>query len=48
MTDCVSFNSSGEDCDDKNVLDGDGCSIECRIEENFNCKGQLTEMAVAR
>ena len=30
-----------EECDDKNVLDGDGCSIECRIEENFNCKGQF-------
>ena len=28
----------GEECDDANLRDGDGCDVECRIEAVFNCK----------
>ncbi|KAH3797262.1 pappalysin-1-like [Dreissena polymorpha] len=30
---------SMEECDDRNAIDGDGCSMECRLEENFRCQG---------
>eukprot|EP01137_Pigoraptor_chileana_P008764 Opistho-2@56068 len=30
--------SIGEECDDGNVLDGDGCSSSCQVEENWACK----------
>ncbi|XP_030629408.1 pappalysin-2 [Chanos chanos] len=29
-----------EECDDRNLLDGDGCSRKCRMEPGFNCEGQ--------
>ncbi|XP_062849988.1 pappalysin-2 [Trichomycterus rosablanca] len=29
-----------EECDDWNLLDGDGCSKKCLIEPGFNCTGQ--------
>ncbi|KAG9338491.1 hypothetical protein JZ751_025725 [Albula glossodonta] len=29
-----------EECDDRNLLDGDGCSKKCRMEPGFNCDGQ--------
>ncbi|KAG7456967.1 hypothetical protein MATL_G00241530 [Megalops atlanticus] len=29
-----------EECDDGNLLDGDGCSKKCRMESGFNCDGQ--------
>ena len=28
----------GEECDDGNVLDDDGCNSECKIEEGWNCE----------
>eukprot|EP00794_Sanderia_malayensis_P010275 gene10275-11330_t len=31
---------NNEDCDDGNLRDGDGCSIQCRKEDVFKCKGQ--------
>eukprot|EP00795_Rhopilema_esculentum_P005888 gene5888-11220_t len=31
---------SGEQCDDGNLRSGDGCSIECKHEDVFKCKGQ--------
>ena len=30
----------GENCDDLNRLDGDGCSANCRIELGWNCSGE--------
>jgi len=27
----------GEECDDGNTISGDGCSKECKIEENYQC-----------
>lgn len=27
-----------EECDDGNVVSGDGCSSTCKIEDNFDCK----------
>ena len=31
--------SSSIGCDDGNLIDGDGCSKDCTVEENFVCKG---------
>ncbi|CAE7559633.1 GAT1 [Symbiodinium natans] len=28
---------AGEECDDGNLIDGDGCSRDCRIEDGFTC-----------
>lgn len=30
-----------EECDDSNLIDGDGCSKKCHKEMGFNCKGKL-------
>ncbi|XP_052790398.1 pappalysin-1-like isoform X2 [Mya arenaria] len=30
---------SGEECDDGNAADGDGCTLYCRLEDNFRCTG---------
>ncbi|XP_071111670.1 pappalysin-1-like [Haliotis cracherodii] len=30
---------SQEECDDDNAMDGDGCNVECKIEEFFHCQG---------
>ncbi|XP_004706871.1 pappalysin-2 [Echinops telfairi] len=32
--------SLGEECDDGDLLSGDGCSRMCRMEEGFNCVGE--------
>ena len=32
--------SEKEECDDGNLRDGDGCSIQCKNEDVFKCKGQ--------
>jgi cysteine-rich repeat protein len=29
--------SEGEECDDGNTIDGDGCSGECKIETDYTC-----------
>ena len=26
-------------CDDGNLIDGDGCSSDCQVEEGFQCSG---------
>ena len=26
-----------DECDDGNLVDGDGCSVECEIEEGYMC-----------
>ena len=31
---------NGEECDDGNVRDGDGCNVRCKKEEVFHCDGQ--------
>lgn len=28
----------GEDCDDGNQVSGDGCSLDCKVEEGFKCE----------
>uniref|UniRef100_A0A8C6TTY6 Pappalysin 2 n=1 Tax=Neogobius melanostomus TaxID=47308 RepID=A0A8C6TTY6_9GOBI len=40
----VSFRS--EECDDSNLLDGDGCSKKCHKETAFNCKGEPSQCYV--
>ncbi|KFW76341.1 Pappalysin-2, partial [Manacus vitellinus] len=32
--------SLGEECDDGDLLDGDGCSRKCKKEKGFNCVGE--------
>ena len=27
------------ECDDGNLIDGDGCSSKCKIEPNYSCMG---------
>lgn len=27
-------------CDDGNAADGDGCTMDCQIEEGFTCTGK--------
>ena len=31
----------GEECDDGDLLNGDGCSRACELEEGFNCGGEF-------
>ena len=31
-----------EQCDDNNVMSGDGCSGACKIEPFFDCQGEPT------
>lgn len=33
--------SLGEECDDGDLLSGDGCSRACELEEGFNCVGEF-------
>ena len=35
-----------EDCDDGNILSGDGCDVTCHIEHSFHCKG-MTENIIS-
>lgn len=37
-----------EECDDNNLLDGDGCSKKCRMETGFNCKGESISVSVVK
>lgn len=37
-----------EECDDSNLLDGDGCSKKCRMEMGFNCKGESILVSVVK
>lgn len=37
-----------EECDDSNLLDGDGCSKKCRMEAGFNCKGESISVSVVK
>jgi len=32
----------GEQCDDGNLLSGDGCDCKCKIEAGFTCSGGTT------
>ncbi|KAM8849560.1 pappalysin-2 [Spinachia spinachia] len=34
------FIQGAEECDDSNLLDGDGCSKSCQKETDFNCNGE--------
>lgn len=43
-----SFHCRLEECDDSNLLDGDGCSKKCRMETGFNCKGESTSVSVVK
>lgn len=36
------------ECDDGNLNDGDGCSHDCKVEENFLCYRQLEGPDVCR
>ncbi|CDW52559.1 Laminin G 3 and Notch and Sushi and Peptidase M43 domain containing protein [Trichuris trichiura] len=38
-SECVKYFRQREACDDGNVLDYDGCSMNCETEEGFKCKG---------
>lgn len=31
---------AGEECDDENLMDGDGCSPECKVEPGWSCSGE--------
>jgi len=31
--------SIGEECDDANVRDADGCNVQCKKEDVFHCTG---------
>ena len=35
--------TNGEECDDGNLRDGDGCNLKCKKEDVFHCKGTCTE-----
>lgn len=35
-----------EECDDRNLLDGDGCSKKCHIERGFNCYSEPSQCYV--
>lgn len=37
---CRFCRSQGEECDDMNKINGDGCSLFCRQEVSFNCIGK--------
>lgn len=40
--------SFGEECDDGNTIDGDGCSSECRVETGYTCEnGTCAEITPA-
>jgi pappalysin-1 len=30
---------TGEECDDGNIRDGDGCNVRCKKEDVFHCQG---------
>lgn len=38
---CGNKRQIGEDCDDGNLNDGDGCSSSCTIESGYSCIGNF-------
>lgn len=38
--------STGEMCDDGDLLNGDGCSRACALEEGFNCVGEFSGLCL--
>ncbi len=36
---CWTSFQSGEECDDGNAINGDGCDLLCKMEEFYSCKG---------
>ena len=34
---------SGEECDDGNVIDGDGCSSDCLLEIGYEVQNELVD-----
>lgn len=36
------LSSRTEECDDSNLLDGDGCTRKCQKEPGFNCNGEFS------
>jgi cysteine-rich repeat protein len=36
-----------EECDDKNVKDGDGCSASCKVESGYICYGSTSTCTAA-
>lgn len=41
MYNFVPARSLGEECDDGDLLSGDGCSRACELEEGFHCVGEF-------
>jgi large repetitive protein len=39
---------SGHQCDDGNIIDGDGCSSQCKIERGWVCNTEGTKPTVCR
>ena len=37
--------SIGEECDDGNVRDSDGCNMQCKKEDVFHCTGALGDLS---
>lgn len=37
---CPAYRDLGEECDDMNKMNGDGCSLFCLQELSFNCIGK--------
>lgn len=37
---CPAYRDLGEECDDMNKINGDGCSLFCLQELSFNCIGK--------
>ena len=35
-----------EECDDGNLIDVDGCSSECKIEENWACVTEASDASI--
>ena len=34
------FRNNEVECDDGNIVDGDGCSLDCKVEDFYDCKGR--------
>ncbi|MDP4039319.1 MAG: myxococcus cysteine-rich repeat containing protein [Candidatus Pacearchaeota archaeon] len=39
-------NETGEQCDDGNVISGDGCSASCEIESGWECTGSVISVCI--
>ena len=38
--------NAGEECDDMNVVDDDGCSAMCAVEDHYECENTMTTPSV--